>query len=73
MEWSTQRAQGMQLSDNTLVEMDQAEFAYSDYVADMSKIRDKLVETEHLSKDQADAVIITAALTRDIRKLAPYI
>lgn len=46
---------------------------YKDEVKYISEVRLKLKEKEGLSDDQADAKIITAALTGDISELLPFL
>lgn len=70
-EWTTQRAQ--ELSVGNMVLLASEDFAYPDFVQETNALRDKLIKEKALLREQADAVIITAALTGDFSELLPYI
>jgi hypothetical protein len=72
-EWTTQRAQGLYASAGSTVSLASEDFGYPDFVQGTNELRDKLIKEKALSKEQADALIITAALTGDFNELLPYI
>lgn len=72
-EWTTQRANNTATKEDAFVKMAEEDVVYKDEVKYISEVRLKLKEKEGLSDDQADAKIITAALTGDISELLPLL
>ena len=66
-EWTTQRAEG------AMVKTAEGEMAYEDEVRYINDVRSRLKEKEGITDAQADAKVITAALTGDISELLSYL
>lgn len=71
-EWTTQRVNGMTTKEGVTIKMEEKDRVYEDEIQYINEVRAKLIKKEGLTSDQADAKIITAALTGDISELRPY-
>lgn len=72
-EWATRKANGLTTKEGTEIHMPEQELSYSDLVKDFEEVKAKMVSQLNIPAEKADAILITAALTGDIKEILAFI